>query len=207
MDALLAAHGVQPPGRFQQRLLPGALTADDEALLAVVHILVEVAVGQILQIQAGAVVVDQIVAVITKELLVVVQAGNGEAAVEQVGTAVVQVRRVHGAHGRAEGQNALIVAVGKAGNVADGGYHFIDHIVVPALVVLDAPAVVRTLSGPGFVVDGVDGEDHAPAGLNPGCPVVDHVEGLKIPEPPRLTGNEQDGLTAAAVDLEFHVPV
>ena len=74
-------------------------------------------------------------------------------------------------------------------------------------MVLNAPAVVRADGGPGLVVDGVDGEDHALSGLNPGRPVVHHVEGFKIPESSRLTGDEQHRLAAAAVDLELHFPV
>ena len=115
-NALAPADRIQPAGALQQRLLPGALAADHQALLAAVEIHVPVILGHILQVQAGAVVVDQIVAVVAKGLLVVVQAGDGKAAVEQVGTAVIEVRRVHGAHGSAEGQDALIIAVGKTGS-------------------------------------------------------------------------------------------
>ena len=96
VDALLTANGVQIPGGLQQRTLPGALAADDQGLLAVVQVFVVMAVGQVPQVQAGAVVVDQVIAIVAEKLLVVIQAGDGEAAVEQVRAAVVQVRRVHG---------------------------------------------------------------------------------------------------------------
>ena len=86
-----AANGIQHPGGLQQGFLPGTLTDDDQALLAAVHVHVEVVFCNVCQIESGAVVVDQFVAVVTEELLIVVQAGNSETGVEQVGAAVVQV--------------------------------------------------------------------------------------------------------------------
>ena len=187
--------------------LDKCLTADDQALLAVVDALVIVVIGHVLQIQTGTVGVHQLVAVVAEELLVVVQSGDGEAAVKQVGTAVVKVRGMHGAHGRAEGHNALIVSVGHTGDVPDIRHQFVHHVVIPLFVILNAPAVVRSYGCPAFIVDGVNGEDHALAGLDPWRPVVHHFEGLKIPEPPCLTGNKDHRLAAAAVDFEFHIPV
>ena len=163
--------------------------------------------GHVVQVQHGAVVVDQIVAVVAKELLVVVQAGDGEAAVEQVRAAVIEVRRVHGPHGAAEGHDSLIIPVARSGEMADIGYQLVCNIVVPPLVVFDAPAVVRPQGRPGLVVDGIGAVDRAFAAFNPGGPGLGHVVALKVKKPPPLAGEKQHGLSAGAVDLELHVPV
>ena len=177
LDALLAADRIQPAGGLQQGFFPCTLTADDQALLAVVQIHVVVICRQVCQIQIGAVVVNQVVAVIAEELLLVIQAGDGEGAVEQIRAAVVEVCGVHSAHRCAEGHDIAAAAV-----VMNGGNHLIDNVVVPVLVILNAPAVVRAHSGPGFIVDGIHSEDHALAFFDPACPMVDHLEAFKVPE-------------------------
>ena len=84
-DTFAAADCVQHTGGFQQGFFPCSLADDDEALLAAVHVHVEVILGNVGQIEGGAVVVDQIIAVVAEELLVVIQTGAGEAAAEQIG--------------------------------------------------------------------------------------------------------------------------
>ena len=201
LDALLAADGVQPAGGLQQGLLPAALTDDDQALLAVVVAHVVVIGGQVGQIQVGAVVVDQIIAVVAEELLVVIQTGDGKAAVKQIGTAVVQVGGVHGTHGHAEGHNPLIPVLG-----LDDGNHLAGDVVEPILVVLDAPAAVASGGSPGLVVDGIDAVDDALALVDPLGPVVGHLEALKVPETAGLAGDEHNRLARMAVDLILHIP-
>ena len=206
-DALLTADGIQLAGGGQQSIFPGTLTDDHDALLIAVHIHVEVILGHVGQVEDGAVVVDQIVAVVAEELLVVIQTGDGKAGVEQIGTAVVQVGCVHSAHGTAEGHDALDVAVGLVAVVIDGGNQLGGDIVKPLLVVLDAPALVSTQSSPCFVVDGVAGEDHNLAGLNPGSLGLVHVEAFKVNIAASLAGDKQNGLAAAAVDLKLHFTI
>ena len=75
-------------------------------------------------------------------------------------------------------------------------------------MVLNAPAVIRTLGSPGFIIDAVDRIDGALTGIDPLGPVVGHFEILKVKEPACLAGNEHNRLAAAAaIDLEFHIPV
>ena len=100
VDAFTAHNVFQPPGAFQQRAFPSTLTADDQDLAVVVHIDVVVVIGHIGQIQVGAVLIHQVITVAREELLVIIQAGNGEYTAEQVRTAEKQDCRVHGAHGR-----------------------------------------------------------------------------------------------------------
>ena len=206
-DALPTADGVQLPGGFQQGLFPCTLTDDNQALLVPVHVHVEVILGHVGKIEDRAVVVNQVVTVVAEELFVVVEAGDGEAAVEQVGTPVVQICSVHSAHGSTEGHDALVIAVGKTCDMLDGGNQLGGDVAHPLLVVLDAPAVVSALSGPCFVVDGVAGEYHHLAGLDPGSPGLVHMEALEVPEAACLAGDEQNGLAAVAIDLEFHLAV
>ena len=113
---------------------------------------------------------------------------------------------MHSAHGTTEGHDGLIEAVGLAAHVADGGDHLFDHIVVPALVVFNAPAVIGTLGCPGFVIDGIDGVDHTAARVDPLCPVVSHFEILEIHKAAGLAGNEQHRLAAVAINLKLHLP-
>ena len=74
-------------------------------------------------------------------------------------------------------------------------------------MILNAPALVRALGGPGFVVDAVHTENPALSGFNPVRPGIQHLKILKIKEPAALAGHEQNALAAVAVDLEFHFPV
>ena len=206
-DALLAADGIQLTGGGQQSLFPGTLADDHDALLIAVHIHVEVILRNVGQVEDGAVVVDQIVAVVTEEFLVVVQSGDGEAGIEQVGTAVVQVGSVHGTHGSAEGHDAVGVAVGLIADVVDGGHQLQGDVAEPVFVVFDTAALVTVQVSPGFVVDGVTGNDHYLTGFDPGSPGLVHVEALKVPEPAGLAGDEQNGAAGMAVDLKFHLAV
>ena len=207
VDALAAADLVQTAGTLQKHILPGALTDHNQGFLAVVHGHIGVIGRHVVQVKHRAVVVHQIIAVVAEEFLVVIQAGNGEAAVEEIRAAVIEVRRVHGAHGAAEGHNALVIAVALAGQMPDIGHQFVHNIVKPALVVFDAPAVVRTHGCPGLIVDGVGAVHGALAGLDPGGPGFRHVVPLKIEEPPALAGKKQYRLAIGAIDLELHIPV
>ena len=86
-------------------------------------------------------------------------------------------------------------------------HQLIHDVVEPLLVALNAPALVAALVRPGLAVNGVAGEDHDLARVDPRAEDVVHVEVLKVEKAPRLAGNEQDGLAAVSVDLELHVPV
>ena len=113
---------------------------------------------------------------------------------------------MHGTHGAAKGENALIVAVTLPAQMPDVGDKLVHNIVVIALVIFDSPAVVGTYGGPGLVVDGVGAVDGALAGLNPGGPGGGHVVSLEVEETAALAGEKQNGLSVGAVDLELHIP-
>ena len=121
------------------------------------------------------------------------------ALVHAIRTAAEQIHRVHGAHGAAEGQN--IVAAGK---MVDSGNHLVHHIVIPALMVFDAPTVIGALGSPGFVIDGIDREHRAFTLFDKSCPMVYHMEIFKVHEAAALAGNKQHRLAAVTVDFEFH---
>ena len=89
--------------------------------------------------------------------------------------------------------------------MADLRNELVHDVVIPLLVALDAPAVVAALVGPGLAVDGVDGEDHDLAGVDPRAEHVVHVEALKVHEAAGLAGDEQHGLAMVAIDLHLHV--
>ena len=163
--------------------------------------------GKIGKVQHGAVVVDQIVTVVAEEILVVIKAGDGKAAVKQIRPAVVKVCRVHGAHGAAKDQNVLVEAVPLSAQVENVGHQLLGDVAEPFLVILDAPAIVCPLGSPGFVVDAVGRVNGALPALNPGRPGVHHFEVLKVKKPAALTGNKQHRLSGMTVNLELHIPL
>ena len=91
--------------------------------------------------------------------------------------------------------------------MADLRHHFIDDVVEPALVLLDAGARIAAVIRPRLVIDGIDGEHHDFARVNVRAEYVVHMEILEIVETPRLAGNEQHRFAAVAVDLELHFSV
>ena len=205
MDALAVKYLFEVRGAGFQFVLPRALAhADDDSAL-VVHPDVRVVPRHVGQIPAGCVLIQEVVHIIAEEALGVIQAGQREHRAEEVGTAEEEVRRVHRAHRRAEGHDGLVVPVALAGQMADIGHQLVDHIVVPSLMLLNAPARIAAAVGIGLAVDDVDGEDHDLPAFDPLGPGIDHVEVFKVVEPARLAGDEHHGLAAVAVDLEFHI--
>ena len=154
---------------------------------------------------ARAVGVDQIVHVAAERVAGIVHARERQAAVKQVRAAEDQVRGVLRAHGAAEGHDHFLMPVALAGEVMNLRHELVHDVMEPGLVALDAPAVVAALVGPGLAVDGVDGEDHDLARVDPRTEDVVHVEAFKIHEAAGLAGDEQHRLAAMAVDLHFHV--
>ena len=111
---------------------------------------------------------------------------------------------MHRAHQTAERHDRHLTPVALASKVADLRHHFIDDVVEPALVLLDAGARIAAGIRPRLIIDG---EHHDFACVNVRAEYVVHMEILEIVETPRLAGNEQHRLAAVAVDLELHFSV
>ena len=114
---------------------------------------------------------------------------------------------MHGAERAAEGQNPRIALPAvAAADFADIGHDLPAKIPHPLLVAADAPVGVAVRVRPGLAVDRIDGKDRRPPRLDKRSPGVDHAEVFKIEKAAVLAGDKQDGLAAAAVDLELHIP-
>ena len=208
MDALAFQDGLQFPGGGQQLVLPGALAAaQDELVGLVVQLLVGMVRREVAHIIAGAVAVDQVVHIAAKELAGIVDAAEGDGAVEQVRPAQVEVDRMAGAHAGAAGQDlAGMIRAHLPIDLQDAGHQLGGDVVVIPLLHLDARAL-RAGGVPAFPVDAVAAEDLQPAGLDPGLGDAAHAKVLPVVKAAALAGEDQDGPAGMAEHLELHVAV
>ena len=58
-----------------------------------------------------------------------------------------------------------------------------------------------------IIIDGIDGEHHDFARVDVRTENVVHMEVFKVEETTCLTGDEENGLAAVTVNLEFHIAV
>ena len=137
------------------------------------------------------------------------QAGHGQAAAEQVGTAQVEVDAVITAHGSASQHDLAVIGggIGLGVDLVQTGQEFVADVLDVLLVPHDAAVVVAALDGPGLLVHAANAEQLQAALLQVVGHGVDHAAALKVKELAVLAGEDDHGQTGVAVDLKLHVPV
>ena len=189
------------------RLLPVALTAADDRLLAAEQLHVGVILREVLHVVHGRVHVHQLVHIIAEAIVGRVDAAEGQTAAEHIRAAQVQVDRMGSAQTAAKGNDTgqVVPAVALLGHILDLGHSLLHDIAQPLLIAANAPIGVTLRVGPGLLVHGINGDHHDLTGIDPRGKGVGHVEVLKIEEAAILTGDVQHRAACVAVNFALHV--
>ena len=153
------------------------------------------------------VLVYEVVHIAAEGIKRIIDTGERKHAVKQIRTAEEEVCCVHGTHRAAKRHDRHLTPVALARQVVNLRHDFIDDIMKPTLVLLDALTGIAFLVCPGFVINGVDGEHHDFACVDVRTENVVHMEVLEVEEATCLTGDKENRLAAVTVNLEFHIAV
>ena len=189
-------------------ILPGTLTAADDDIAAAVLLQQMVVVGHIADKVTGRVVINLHIGVVLEEILGVEQAAEGQAAAEQIGTAQVEVDTVIAAHAGASEHHLTVIAVEGVGlgmDLVQTGQQLITDVLDVLLMPHDTAMMVAVLGAPGLLIHTTDAEQLHLAILQLISDGVYHAAALKVKELAILAGENDEGQTGVAVDLEFHV--
>ena len=182
-------------------VLPGALAHADDELALVVEVDVGVVGGHVGEKVDGGVVIERGVHPVAEEVRGVIHARERDAPLEEVGTAQRVDHRVRGAHAASRGERAQVGVV----DLVDEGDDLLAGVAVVRLLDVGAPDFVAPLLRPAVLVDGVDADELDAFLLDEVGEVLDHAEVLVVGAGGVLGGEDDDGVTCAAVDDDVHV--
>ena len=128
-----------------------------------------------------------------------VQAAQCNDGVEDVRAAEEEVAGMESTHGTTRYDEGLGLALAHLGD------KFLGNVVIPALVLLYAPAVVGRAVAPRLAVYAVHADGAYLALFYPGCENVYHAEVLKVEVAAVLRGEDEDGASLLAVCLVLHL--
>ena len=203
LNSLGAEVSIQHPLGLNPFLLPGSL-ADTEDILSAV---VQGDVGMVRRHSSdeihGRIVVESAVHPSAEEISGVIDAGEGDHALEEIRTAQAHDGGVGCSHAAARGDGA---PVGMVFSVNEGK-HFFNNIVIIALLIPGSPGLVAGFIGPAVLIHRVDAENLNSASIDIIGQGVNHAEVFIVAALAVLGLKYQERISAVTVYQNMHVPV